>query len=490
MPGRWAGPAAAAGRRRVGHRTLVVVLVAIVLALCACTQVISGNGSPRPLAANSTLPVVGDGGTAFDQLAKNSISDILDFWHQSYPQVSGGQPLPDLTGKLYSIDGFDVTAADKQDRCIASKPTSVVDNAFYCQLDDSIAWDRNTAHLVAVLAKTYGPFLATMVFAHEFGHAVQNRVGILGQNRTPISVETQADCAAGAFTGWALAMHAPHFRPTSASLDRAMLGYLQVRDPTPVSSDQISHGDGFDRLSAVSAGIDHGVRYCFSNSWTDRQFTERPFTSDSDYLSGGNEPLAQVLDPGPPPSGGGLAPSLNAFWSAAARSIGKPWNDVKIASAPHPKCAANASSEFGYCPNDNTVYYSDSFAKAAYYSMSALSVDRQTGDVSVVQNQPGDYALGTLFAYGWGMAVRHQLFGRSLDGKDALLAAGCYAGAYSESANTATSGFALSPPDMDEATTAVFALVDSDRAFGPRGTSALDRINSFTKGYSGSVTVC
>ncbi len=474
-----------------------VLLAALGLMTSACAgATVAGHGQRLipPIAADAKLSIVGaaEPTSSFDQLAENSLSDVLAFWAQSYPTVSGGQAFPALKGKLYSVDGLNITAAAQQNACIAQEPTSVVDNAFYCRLDDSVAWDRDPNHLVPLLGSKYGSFLVAMVFAHEFGHVVQQRLGIFNQDRATIYDESQADCAAGAFTAWALQFQAPHFRPTTDTLNEALLGYLQVRDSTPESSADISHGNGFDRLTAISDGISHGIAYCFNDDWTKRQFTERPFTTDDDYQSGGNETLAQVLNAAPAPpngDGGGLQPSLNAFWAAAAKSIGKPWTDVKIAEAAHPPC--DGKVEFGYCPDDNTVYYSTAIATKAYNSMSSLSIDKTTANVSVVANQPGDYALGTLFTYGWGLAVRHQLFDRSLDDQAALLAAGCYSGAYSKSINTgATSGFTLSPPDLDEATVAVFSLVDLPQVFGPRGTSDLDRIGSFNQGYFGGLSSC
>jgi hypothetical protein len=114
----------------------------------------------------------------------------------------------------------------------------------------------------------------------------------------------------------------------------------------------------------------------------------------------------------------------------------------------------------------------------------------------VTENQPGDFALGTLFAYGWGLAVRHQLFNRSLDDGPALLAASCYTGAYAKDINVVSGtpghsgGFILSPPDLDEATSAVLRLVGEDQAFGARGTTGLERVQSFVKGYDGGLGVC
>ena len=277
-----------------------------------------------------------------------------------------------------------------------------------------------------------------------------------------------------------------------------MLGYLQVRDSTPLSGADITHGDGFDRISAIDDGLEKGATYCFGSSYlNDRTFTERPFVTDSDYLNGGNEPFEAVINPNNPstdPNAGGLQPDLNRFWTAAARTVGKTFTPVKVAQAAHPKCGASAQSEFGYCPDDNTVYFSQSYAKAAYYSLTQREVDRATGDVKLVDHQPADFALGTLFAMGWGMAVRHQLFGRSLDDAPALLAAACYVGAYAKDINhepTSTSAqFLLSPPDLDEASSAMLTLVGTDQSFGARGTTGLQRIQAFVKGYNQGLSSC
>lgn len=470
----------------------VAVVVALVTVLVSACSTVPGSGSPGTYAPapDAELAVVNDGHTTFDQLVKNSISDVERFWQQSYPAVSNGKKYAPLKGALYSVDGANVTAEVKKNACLGRQPQGVVNNAFYCRLDDSVAWDRSPQHLLPVLGGNYGDFLTAMVFAHEFGHAIQERLGVFDTKLATIDTESQADCAAGAFVGWVIQGKARHTRVTPPALDSALVGYLQVRDPPPVSSAQISHGNGFDRLSAVQDGITKGPQFCYSPSYFDRRYTERPYTSDTDYLRGGNEPLQLVLDAGA--KGGGLQPSLNAYWRTKATSIGKTWRDVKIAPADHPKCgASSATSQFAYCPDDNTVYYSRQAAEAAYNSVAALQVDRSTGAVQINAHQPGDYALGTLFVYGWGLAVRHQLFNRSLGDQSALVAATCYAGAYSASINVGNvTGFALSPADMDEATSTVLTVVPMDTVFGPRETTALQRIQYFTKGYFGGLRSC
>jgi predicted metalloprotease len=479
------------------------IVVAATLVLSACATVTDGTPSVQ-VAPNATLNVVGDSGQAFDTTVKNALSDVLAFWKINYPSIMNGASLPPLKGGFFSVDGQEVldTGVVKgpaaKEGCLARSAKTIVNNAFFCFVDDSIAWDRNQDHLVPVLAEKYGPLLIALAFAHEFGHALQYRTGNYKLDLPTIDFESQADCAAGAFLDFVQKNQAPHFRATPEELDQALNGYLQVRDSTPTSPDDISHGNGFDRLSAIDDGVLHGPKFCFAKDYFNRKFTERPFVSDTDYLTGGNETLAQVLDPRPIATdgsgGGGLQPDLNRFWKGAAKSISKDWTDVKIAEAPHPKCGASATSEFGYCPDDNTVYYSKSIAEQAYNSLADKSVDPTTHKVTLLENQPADFALGTLFAVGWGLAVRHQLFKRSNDGPDALLAASCYTGAYAKDINIpkgdAAHPFILSPPDMDEATSAMLNLVGQNNTYGARGTTGLQRIQSFVKGYQGGLSVC
>jgi predicted metalloprotease len=471
--------------------------VAVIGLLGGCAQVVDGAGTLAN-APNADIKVNGDSGDTFDTQVKNSLSDILDFWKTEYPKISGGKPFEPLKGGFYSVDGAQVAAAKqvpayaKSEACMARQPDFIVDNGAFCTLDDSISWDRAPAHLFAQLAQKYGPLMVALVFAHEMGHAISYRMGIFDRNdlRT-IDTESQADCAAGAWTAWALKGNAPHFRNiTPQKVDEALEGFLDGRDATPGTPADVSHGNGFDRLSAVADGIDKGASYCFSNGYfASRVYTERPFTSEADYNAGGNQSLTDTVDPN-----GSMVKDLNRFWTDAAKSIKKSFRPVKIAQADHPKCGTDASAEFGYCPDDNTIYYSARFAQQAYYSLPGVNVDSQ-GDVTLSGNQPGDFALGVLFAIGWGMAVRHQLFNRTLDGKQALSAAICYSGSYAKDVNLAedpsqTRYLLLSPSDLDEATSAMLSQVGRPEAFGNRGTTGLDRIQAFVNGYRGGLSVC
>jgi predicted metalloprotease len=473
------------------------------LALSACASTVNGDATIVN-SKNANLDVIGgDSTSSFDQSVQNSLSDIEAFWKINYPKVSGGKPLPPLKGGLYSVDGLKVAETDSvtgpaaRNACISRSASFIVDNGAFCLLDDSISWDRADTHLFAQLAKHYGELMVALVFAHEFGHAISYRLGVFDQRPQPetIFTESQADCAAGAWAASALKRENPHFRDVTAqTIDDALEGYLDGRDSTPGTINEISHGNGFDRLSALADGIDKGVTYCYSKNYFDRTFTERPFESESDYNAGGNASLAQSTDPN-----GFVVKDLNRFWTGAAGEIGKTLTPVRIAVAEHPKCGTNTSALLGYCPDDNTVYFSTAFAAKAYNSLPGVAVDKSTGNVSLLFNQPADFSLGVLFAIGWGMAVRHQFFGRELDDKAALLSAICYTGAYAKDVNLAVDpnygtpkakDLLLSPADLDEAVSALLNQQLMAGSYGERGSTGLDRVQAFVKGYKGGLASC
>ncbi len=485
-------------RRWVTRMSIGVVAA---LTLTACASTLSGSGSAEN-AGDANLRVVGvDAHSSFDQSVQNALSDIEAFWKTNYPKVSGGKALPQLKGGLFSVDGSAVVSSGHvsgpagNEACIQRSPGFIVDNGAFCVLDDSIAWDRSDPHLFAQLASKYGPFMVALIFAHEFGHAISARLGIFDQNPPlkTIYTESQADCAAGAWAASALNRQDAHFvNVTPQTLDNALEGYLDGRDATPGTIDQVSHGNGFDRLSALADGLKNGVTYCYSKTYFNRTFTERPFSDVKDYDAGGNAPLSQVVDPK-----GFLAKDLNRFWTAKAKTINKTFKPVTIKQAAHPKCGAAPTSEFGYCPDDNTVYYSASYAMRAYNSLPSADINQDTGDVTLQSNQPADFALGELFSIGWGLAVRHQLFSGQMNDRSALTAAVCYTGAYAVDVNVAQNSpqaqgkfLILSPADLDEAVSALLGLAGKSDSFGARGTTGLDRIQSFNQGYKQSLSSC
>lgn len=483
---------------RMRIRRLLPMIAATVsaLLLASCAVVVTGHPSLAD-APNAKLPVIGGSTDTFDTTAKNALSDIEAFWRREYPKVSGGAPLTPLQGGLYSVDGARVASTGTayapidHEACIARDAEFIIDNAAYCLADDSITWDRSPTHLFGRLAQHYGRLVVALVFAHEFGHAISARLGVFRPgNRPPtIDTESQADCAAGAWAASALKGQEPHFRNvTAADIDDALEGFLDGRDKTPGTIAEISHGNGFDRLSALADGMDHGVTYCYSSHYFDRTFTERPYSSPQDYASGGNEPLSKATA-----KNSFLMRDLNRYFGAAAKAAGKTFHPVTIDQTTSPSCPGFPTTQFLYCPSDNTVAFTPGFAKRAYYSLPDITLTAN-GSVVLLFGQPADFGLGEMLAMAWGFAVQHQLDGRNLDDRAAVTAAVCYTGAYAKNVNVATATnhqlLTLSPSDLDEAVSVLLNRSLQEQSFGERGSTGLDRVQAFVHGYANGFGSC
>lgn len=78
--------------------------------------------------------------------------------------------------------------------CADQQPASAwVDNAFYCAIDETIAYDEAFVH---GLADRTDPSAVRAILAHEWGHHVQH---VLDESGFSIQDELQADCYAGMF---------------------------------------------------------------------------------------------------------------------------------------------------------------------------------------------------------------------------------------------------------------------------------------------------
>src|SRR5437899_592754 len=99
--------------------------------------VTQGPSGPKPGAPNANLGVRNTDNGDMDHLAENALSDIFTYWSQQLPADFGKRFQP-IT-KLVSFDsnGTGLKVCGGQD-------TNGLENAFFCPVDDSVAWDRGT----------------------------------------------------------------------------------------------------------------------------------------------------------------------------------------------------------------------------------------------------------------------------------------------------------------------------------------------------------
>src|SRR5919107_981942 len=110
--------------------------------LAACGVLVSGcvrimGGLPTSLQPPvSSVPegevrIVGATDEPIDQLARNALADLQDFWTQQFPDVYGEEFQP-LRGGYFSVDPDNVDRRDFPDGVgCGSNPVDVAGNAFY-----------------------------------------------------------------------------------------------------------------------------------------------------------------------------------------------------------------------------------------------------------------------------------------------------------------------------------------------------------------------
>ena len=136
----------------------------------------------------------------YDDFLLATVNDLDSWWELTYPKIYGA-PWQPLQGDVYAAYP---ERPDDLPGC--GEPRTSYDDvqqfvAFYCGLGDFIVYDDGEDGLLADLADNLGAATIGIVLAHEYGHAIQQRSGVLDQNLPTVTTEQQADCFAGAWAG-------------------------------------------------------------------------------------------------------------------------------------------------------------------------------------------------------------------------------------------------------------------------------------------------
>jgi predicted metalloprotease len=330
----------------------------------------------------------------------------------------------------------------------------VAENAFYCSAGDFVAWDEQS--LIPKLEGQFGDLAVALVFAHEWGHVIQQRTGTSAAST--VSLELQADCFTGAWTRHATTTEHDEFNLEKGELDQALSGYLFFRDQTGTSPAQEgAHGSAFDRIVAFNDGYSGGAERCKNYATDPPIVTEIPFTSGADAAREGNLPFDDLLTT--------VRKDLTAYWASVlgAKRVGKVVASARRAE----RCAGRDARPVVAC-SARTVAYTPAALRAVY-------------------DKYGDYAVATLMAEAWADAAVLD------DRLDRVAApsrrpAECMAGAWAGDLVTASrsTDSTLSPGDLDEAVSALLAF--SGRS--TPGNSAFARFRAFRRGFVDGAGAC
>jgi predicted metalloprotease len=436
------------------RRLPVVALVVTLVAVVGCVSVPESAG-PNTSAGSSAPASI-----SANDVVTPSVKDVERFWTARYPGLSHGAAFKPIQGGLHPYTKTHLPPACGEEQ------SEYQPNAFYCPAGDFIAWDAQT--LIPQLQAQFGPLLVGVVIAHEYGHAVQTRLGLSDQ--PTVVLEQQADCFAGAWTADVLAGRSQAFTGvTPAQLDNTVAGLLLLRDQpgTPAQAAQ-AHGNAFDRIRALQDGVEKGVATCAAYRADNLPVTEVPFTSRQDAATGGDLPYDEAVS--------SLADDAQEYWSRTYPDLAQaPWVTLRVQPfrGTPPQCAAPDPAAGGsafYCKDGDFVTFDNAELGPELY--------QNIGDNAV------GMLLGDLFA-----RAAQDRRGRSTTDRSGQLAVDCLAGSWTNSQlkRQPGQGLTLSPGDLDEA---VAALLAFGRNGDTSGTSAFDRIGSYRDGVLQGLSAC
>ena len=426
-----------------------------------------GPSGPR-VAAPSTAGRVQDSDDGeIDRAALLAVEDIEDFWSQHYSEAFAGGFTP--VSKLVSVD-------PRSSMIICNEEASAFDfNALYCAPEDLIAWDR--VDLMPVAREFFGDMTINGLLAHEYGHALQWRAGLVGEQTSSILVrEQQADCLAGVYMRWVAEGHSPRFSiNTSRALDQVMAGAIAGRDPIStydtLSLDPPSHGTALDRVSAFQTGFDVGAEGCAAIDSAEIQQRQ------------GNLPQS-LFDPASPQSDIAIDEQTLSTLMELLGQIFAPTNPPTLAPADS-GCSVSQQQPVAYCPDTNTI-------AVDMPTLREVGAPADESDFVLLQ---GDNTALSMVTSRYALALQHER-GLPLSSAAAAMRTACLTGVAQRKMADPIEGpsghqLVLGAGDLDEAVSGLLAngIVATDVS-GTPVPSGFTRILAFRTGLLGDVDDC
>jgi len=220
----------------------------------------SGGGALAPVDSSQTTAQCQTGADANardDCRIVGFVNSIQKYWTDEFAR-RGSRYTPAQT-ILYS--------GQVQSACGAA--SSAV-GPFYCPADQQVFLDISFFREMKKLGAKGGPFAEAYVVAHEYGHHIQNVLGLLSNSResgpgsSSVRTELTADCLAGVWAGNAAKtgfLVAPTDAEIAQALDAAAaVGDDRIQQATEgrVSPERWTHGSAAQRQEAFRTGYRTG----------------------------------------------------------------------------------------------------------------------------------------------------------------------------------------------------------------------------------------
>ena len=254
-------PIPGGGGGKIGLGTIVVIILYVVITQFAS----SGSGDTAAPNSCKTGADANKSDTCAIDLFTNSVQA---FWRTTYPRQVNGQYQPIKTVRF---QGSTASACGR---------ASSEMGPFYCPNDRLVYLDTTFFKdmLQGQLGAKGGTFSLGYVIAHEYGHHIEDQLGILSKIRTQrgaksdaVRVELMADCLAGV---WAKGAQETRDSQGNAiienltqddialAIDAAQAvgdDRIQKRTSGSVNTDTFTHGSAKQRVRWFDQGLTHGT---------------------------------------------------------------------------------------------------------------------------------------------------------------------------------------------------------------------------------------
>jgi predicted metalloprotease len=252
------------GGGRVGVGTIVILILFFVVTQCTSLGDSGGGGTATQNTCETGADANESDACAID-LFTNSVQD---YWTRAYPREVDGEYEPIRTVRF---EGSTDSACGQASSAMGP---------FYCPNDRLVYLDTSFFEdmLQGQLGAKGGTFAIGYVIAHEYGHHVEDQLGVLGKIRTQkgpksdaVRVELMADCLAGAWAKGAQQTKDAQGQAiieelTQDDVKRAIDAAqavgddrIQKRTSGRVDTDTFTHGSAAQRVRWFDRGMAQGT---------------------------------------------------------------------------------------------------------------------------------------------------------------------------------------------------------------------------------------